>query len=117
MVVLPAKSIRRYESDIAKDLFKTLAKDSPDAAEKYTANLERYEKEGEEIQNEARKLEDESHLRGRQALRFHAGEVFLEIGIVLASLAILTKRRLAWSAAILSAVIGIGVAASYLSIQ
>ncbi len=45
---------------------------------------------------EARKLEQESHVHGERALRTHIGEVFLEIGIVLASLAILTKRRQMW---------------------
>src|SRR5579863_2571660 len=73
-----AKSIRRYESDIAKDILKNLTAAPAAAVEKYAANQERYEKEGEEVQNEARKLEQESGMRGRQALRFHTGEVFLE---------------------------------------
>lgn len=113
-----AKSIRRYESDIAKDIFKALTNEGASSAvEKYTANQERYDKEAAEIQNEATKLENESHLRGRQALRFHTGEVFLEIGIVLASLAILTKRRMAWTAAILSACVGIGIAATFVLVR
>jgi hypothetical protein len=56
-------------------------------------------------------------MRGRQALRFHTGEVFLEIGIVLASLAILTKRRLAWMAAIGSACIGVAVAVTFMMVR
>jgi hypothetical protein len=83
-----AKSIRRYNSDIARDIFKTLSKEAAPMVEKYVKNVEKYEKEGEEIQGEARKLEDESKFNGRRALRMHAGEVFLEIGIVFASLAI-----------------------------
>ena len=106
-----AKSIRRYESDIARDLFKMQSGDAASrAAEKYTASAERYEKEGEEIQAEARKLESESSLKGRQALRLHLGEIFLEIGIVFASLAILTKRSTIWLASLVSAGIGIVVA-------
>jgi hypothetical protein len=139
-----AKSIRRYESDIAKDILATLidgnvttegrgsnssgpagkprppvAQSSAPAAtvEKYAANQERYEKEGEEIQNDARKLEEESGLDGRKALRFHTGEVFLEIGIVLASLAILTKRRVAWVAAIASAGIGVVIAGTFILVR
>jgi hypothetical protein len=112
-----AKSIRRYNSDIARDLFKTLSGTATTMVEKYVANVEKYEKEGEEIQGEARKLEEESKLNGRKALRMHAGEVFLEIGIVFASLAILTKRRIAFTGAILSACLGVGIAATMLMVR
>ena len=113
-----AKSIRRYESDIARDLFKILNNGAAvSSIEKYGANLERYEKEGEEVQSEARNLETESKLWGREALRMHSGEVFLEIGIVFASLAILTKRRLVWTSAIVSACVGLGIAATTVFIK
>ncbi len=114
-----AKSIRRYESDIARDLFRTAATGEANAksAETYSANAERYEKEGEEIQTEARKLETESRLKGQEALRMHIGEVFLEVGIVFASLAILTKRRVVWSTSIVSACIGVGIAATAIFIH
>jgi hypothetical protein len=42
------------------------------------------------------------------------GEVFLEIAIVLASLAILTKRRPMWFASILSGLVGAAIAATAL---
>jgi len=114
-----AKSIRRYESDIARDIFKAMQnyEGNANVAEKYASNLDRYEKEGEEIQKEAEKLGDESKLKGREALRLHIGEVFLEIGIVFASLAILTKRSLVWSASIISACVGIGIAATAVFIR
>lgn len=111
-----AKSIRRYESDIARDILATI-NSAPAAVEKYAANQQRYENEEKEVQDEARKLEQESSLRGRQALRFHTGEVFLEIGIVLASLAILMKSRTAWVAAIASAGSGIIIAATFFGIH
>jgi hypothetical protein len=38
------------------------------------------------------------------------GEVFLELGIVLASLAILSKKRPIWLAAMLSAAVGAALA-------
>ena len=93
--------IRRYESDIARDLLAAVSA-GPAGINKYVANVERYEKEGGEIQDEAKRLEVESHVRGAQALRTHVGEVFLEIAIVLASLAILSKRRPMWFASIAS---------------
>ncbi len=123
-----AKAIRRYDSEIARDIVKMLNNPSavkvvadgasePAPVEKYAKNLDRYEKEGQDIQIEARKLEAESKLRGEQALRMHIGEVFLEIGIVFASLAILTKRRAVFSAAIVSACVGVGIAATMLLIK
>lgn len=113
-----AKSIRRYESDIARDILATLKTEAAaKAVEKYAANLEKYKKEGDDIQNEARTLESESKLKGDQALRMHMGEVFLEIGVVFAALAILTKRPLVWHAGIVSACIGIGIAVSTVLIR
>jgi hypothetical protein len=111
-----AKDIRRYESDIARDMMAALSA-GPAAVNKYAANLERYDKERGEIQNEARKFEEESHVHGAQALRTHLGEVFLEIGIVLASLAILTKRRPMWFISIASAVVGASIAATALLVH
>jgi len=111
-----AKAIRRYESDIARDVLAAMSA-GQSGVQKYAANVTRYEKEGNEIQAEAQKLEDESHVRGHQALRVHFGEVFLEIGIVLASLAILTKRKDIWYVALLSAAGGLSVAATTLFIR
>jgi hypothetical protein len=113
-----AKSIRRYNSDIARDIFKNLGGEAAaKSTEKYEKNIEKYQKEGEEIQVEARNLEAESRTKGKQALRLHMGEIFLEVGIVFASLAILTKRRLVWGTSIVSACVGIGVALTTLMIH
>jgi len=108
-----AKDIRRYESDIARDMMAALSA-GPAAINKYAANMERYDKERSEIQAEAKKLEEESHIHGARALRAHMGEVFLEIAIVLASLAILTKRRPMWLASIGSGLLGAAIAATAL---
>lgn len=105
-----AKSIRRYESDVARDTLAALK--SPELAEKYAKNSERYSKEGEEIQEKAKEYQAESDHEGHKALRLHLGEVFLEIGIVFASLAILTKRRFIWMSSIVLALAGVGVAAT-----
>jgi hypothetical protein len=111
-----AKDIRRYESDIARDMMAALSA-GPAAVNKYAANMDRYDKDRADIQNEARKLEQESHAHGDKALRTHIGEVFLEIGIVLASLAILTKRRPMWFASMLSAGLGAAIAATALLVH
>ena len=109
-----AKSIRRYESEIARDLFAAMKAEKSEA---YAKNIEKYRTEGEEIQKQARELEQESHLRGRQALRLHIGEIFLEVAIVFASLAILTKRSLLYWTAVLSGAVGAGIAATTLLVH
>lgn len=108
-----AKSGRRYASDVARDTLKALPPaGASEMSEKYAKNAERYEKEGEEVQNEARSLEAESKLKGRQSFRMEIGEIFLEIGIVFASLAILTKRPIVWVTSMMSAAVGIAIAAT-----
>jgi hypothetical protein len=105
-----AKSIRRYQSEVARDLFAGMKLN--DQSTQYQKNSEKYKKDDEDIQKEAEGLEQESHLRGRQALGFHLGEVFLEFSIVLASLAILAKRPALWYTSILSGIAGVTVAAT-----
>ena len=107
-----AKSIRRYQSEVARDLFAGMKLNEQSA--QYQKNSEKYRKDDDDIQKEAQGLEQESHLRGRQALRFHFGEVFLEFSIVFASLAILTKRPLLWYVAIIGGLVGAGAAATAL---
>lgn len=113
-----AKSIRRYQSEVARDMFQGMTHaQAPKSTETYSANAERYRKEMDEAQNEARALEAESEMKGRQALRMHIGEIFLEIGIVFASLAILTKRPIVWYTSMISAGVGAGIALTMLTIH
>lgn len=105
-----AKAIRRYQSQVAQDIL--AGNGNSEAARKYAGNAERYEKESAEIQEKAKEFQSESDHAGRKALRLHFGEVFLEIAIVLASLAILTKRTFLWMSAIGSALVGVAAAAT-----
>ncbi len=113
-----AKSIRRYQSEIAVDLLTAApGPRSAELAQKYKQNLERYKGDTEENRNKARELEAERDVRHKQALRLHFGEVFLEIAIVFASLAILTKRPPLWFTSIGASVIGMLVAAATLLVR
>ncbi|HLG95531.1 MAG TPA: DUF4337 domain-containing protein [Bryobacteraceae bacterium] len=107
-----AKSIRRYQSEFATDLFASMKNEA--MSKQYANNAEKYRSDDADIQKEAQNLENESHLRGRQALRLHFGEVFLEIAIVFASLAILTKRAFVWYGAIGAGAAGAVIAATAL---
>ncbi len=110
-----AKAIRRYQSEVARDVLLGLGKS--EAARQYARNMERYQKESDEVQDKAKEFQSESDLAGRKALRLHLGEVFLEIAIVFASLAILTKRTVLWMTAIGSALIGVATAATELLVK
>jgi hypothetical protein len=109
-----AKSIRRYQSEVARDLFTGLK--LPGQSTQYQKNADKYRKDDDDIQKEAQGLEQESHRRGRQALGFHFGEVFLEFSIVLSSLAILAKRKFLWYVSIVSGIVGVVVAVTIFNI-
>ena len=110
-----AKSLRRYQSEVARDLLALApAERAEKTAAKFEANIERYTKEGEEISEKAKELEQESALMGRRALRLHVGEVFLELAIVFSSLAILSRRRMFFYVAVCAASVGFVVGLSAL---
>jgi hypothetical protein len=108
-----AKDIRRYDSEIAQDFLKALKSDSTEERLKhYGDNASKYEQDRADIQNEARAFEAERDVKGMQALRLEIGEIFLEIAIVFASLAILTKQPWVWYGSLLTAGGGVIVAAT-----
>ena len=106
-----AKDIRRYDSEIAVDVLKAVQNAAAEERLKhYQENADKYEKDRKDIQEKADEFQAESGLKGKQALRLEIGEVFLEIGIVLASLAILSKRAVMWWASMGSAAVGVAIA-------
>jgi uncharacterized protein DUF4337 len=113
-----AKSIRRYDSEVATDVFKALHSEAAEpSVEKYKKAAEKYREDTDEISKEAKGLEAESKTKGDQAQRLEFGEVFLELGIVFASMAILTKSRLIWGASIGSALVGLVIALSMFMVK
>ncbi len=110
-----AKDIRRYDSEIAQDMLKALKSgELEERVKHYGGNAEKYEKDRAGIQEEAMKLEAERDHKGAQALRLEISEVFLEMGIVFASLAILTKRPMVWYTSMIAALVGVSLAATTL---
>ena len=111
-----AKNIRRHTdelfSDFASVMSTTDAAKAAQLREKYQAEAKSYADQQKEIDAEARKLEQEtSHERGR-ADRYDLAEVFLEIGLVVTSITLLSGRRVFWKAGIVLGVVGIVVTAS-----
>lgn len=100
-----AKDIRRYTALVAGDLFAQIK--GADLQKKYASDANKYRKQTEDIQDKARDFEKERDKLGRQADSFHFGEVFLEVAIVLSSLAILMKRRAFYFGGVACAVVGV----------
>ncbi|HTU43841.1 MAG TPA: DUF4337 domain-containing protein [Bryobacteraceae bacterium] len=101
-----AKDIRHYVAQATRDSLKDLKPGSA-MVNTYDQDAKRYKKEAAQIQDQARDLEKERDAYGERADRFHFGEVFLEIAIVLSSLSILTKRKPFFWAGAMSAVAGV----------
>jgi len=111
-----AKDTRQHTYEILLDL--SAADESPNnpkAAEvrkKYAAEIDRYKKQGDQIQSDARSLEQQAENAGRRGDRLDVGEGFLEAALVVASLTILTRRKAYWFGGILLGIVGVGVALS-----
>jgi hypothetical protein len=106
-----AKDIRRYTAQLGQDLFASSKADRQPLT-RYREDSTKYRKQADEIQERARELEHERDRDGGRANRFHFGEVFLEVAIVLSSLSILTRRRVLFYGGIGSALVGVACAAT-----
>jgi len=109
-----AKNIRRHTDELFLDL--TSVEPTADAAaqaklrEKYSEETSRYKDEQKEIEDKARELENEVELERNRADRFDLAEVFLEIGLVITSITLLSGRRMFWGLGVVLGVVGMVVA-------
>jgi hypothetical protein len=109
-----AKNIRRHSDEFFMDL--TSVVPTTDASglaklrEKYAAEAGRYKDEQKEIESEARKLENEVSTERKRADCYDLAEVFLEMGLVITSITLLSGRRVFWHLGILLGMVGIVVA-------
>lgn len=109
-----AKNIRLHNYQMSLELLGLVDfKDKGQASkvsEKYQSEADRYTREQAEIEEQAKDDERESAKAERKGDRFDLGEVFLEVALVITSLALLTKNRFYWLLGILGGVAGLGVA-------
>jgi hypothetical protein len=109
-----AKNIRFHEMQSIADLLGALAPQDKEKAEalreKYVKEVERYEGDKEDISEKAKELEKERDLVGRRADRFDGGEGLLEIGLVICSITLLTRRRAFWFGGMLIGLAGVALA-------
>ncbi len=106
-----AKNIRRHTMTQVDELLKVLPlKDSAAAGtllKKNEAAIEKSTVEQEDIQKEATAMEAEVKLFEHRANRYDLGETLLEVGLVICSITLLTKRRVFWFAGIVFGIAGI----------
>jgi hypothetical protein len=111
-----ARNIRLHEMQSVADMLGTFTSvDKGKAAalqQKYTGEVDRYTREKNEAGDEAKRLEAERDLMGRREDRYDAGEVILEIGLIVCSLTLLTKKRVFWAAGVGLGLLGAIVTAS-----
>ena len=111
-----AKNIRLHEMQGFADLLGTLSpadKEKTEALrEKYLKEIDRYEQEKDEASEQAKELEKERESSNRRADRYEAGEVILEIALIICSLTLLTKKRIFWLFGIALGLIGLGTTLS-----
>lgn len=109
-----AKNIRRHTDELFTDLTSVTA--TTDAAllaklrDKYSEEAARYQREQKEIEDKANALEAEVATERNRADRFDLAEVFLEIGLVITSITLLSGRRFFWGLGLVLSVVGLIVA-------
>jgi hypothetical protein len=133
-----ANNIRRHEYEALGKLLAVVAKDPGKVAEADSTLADWQSKVGsyqpgkgagegakkgkmDVLQEQARELErqadakrHESHFTHDKGSRFDLGELAVELGLVLCSIAILTKRRAFWYTGAVAAAVGAAVAATVL---
>src|SRR6202163_3282580 len=109
-----AKNIRLHEMQSVADMLSALAPADKEKAaalhEKYKKEVERYEGDKDDISEKAKELEKERDLVSRRADRFDGGEGLIEVGLVICSMTLLTKRRGYWIAGMLIGTGGVAFA-------
>jgi len=105
-----AKNIRLHEMQSVADLIGVLDRGEKEKAEalreKYKSEIERYEKDKDQIGEKAKELENERAVVSRKEDRFDAGEVVLDIALIICSLTLLTRRKIFWYTSMVIGVVG-----------
>ena len=96
-----SQNIRRHVDELFLDLSSVQTTTNAPALaklrDKYSQEATRYRDNRDETEAEARKLEAEVATERNRADRFDLSEVFLEIGLVITSITLLTGRKVYWA--------------------
>jgi hypothetical protein len=108
-----SKRIKLHNIELGQDLISVLAPANSEAAAKKMERLkieqQKYLREGDEVQAEAKKLEAQVEDIEARALRYDFGEGLLEISLVLSSLYFLSKKKFFPALGLTAALAGVGI--------
>ena len=110
-----AKKIKFHSLELGVDLLNAMTERTPAAnltLVRYEKEKQRYTRESDTAQEDARKTDEKAAHVEDQALRFDFGEGLLEIGLVLSSLYFIARSKLFPAVGIISALLGIAAAVS-----
>jgi hypothetical protein len=102
-----AKNIRRHMYDADAQLAALSGAQGARLADNFRRSAQQQRSEADKIQHDANDLEQETLAAARRAGYFDAAEIFLEIAIVLCSIALLAESLLFWRASFAATVIGV----------
>ena len=109
-----SQNIRRHVDELFLDLSSVQTTTNAAALaklrDKYSQEATRYRDNRDETEAEARKLEAEVATERNRADRFDLSEVFLEIGLVITSITLLTGRKVYWAMGVTFAAVGVVLA-------
>jgi len=110
-----AKKIKFHSLELGVDLLNAMTERSPAAnltLARYEKEKQRYTRESDEAQEDARRMDEKAGHVEDKALRYDFGEGLLEIGLVLSSLYFIARSKLFPVVGVISALLGIGAALS-----
>ena len=114
-----AKSIKGHTFEMQKQMVEleyltNKARLSPELSAKYKkvlegydASIKRYDDEKKEIKSKADGLEKAKELSQTRAGKFSFGLIFLQIAIMVSSIAVISRRKMLWVVGLVSALIGV----------
>ncbi|HSK43380.1 MAG TPA: DUF4337 domain-containing protein [Candidatus Binatia bacterium] len=100
----------KHESPAKQDAVQEHGKEANAAKEKQEGKSSSHKPGAVNIQESAKEMERERDLVERRANYYDGAELFLEISIVLCSIALLADAKLFWRLSFISTILGVGVA-------
>ena len=106
-----AKKNRAYDTALVTDLLNVVTIADQKAAGKiakgYASHQDKWAEDLETEKKQAEAFEEEVKLAERKGDHFDLGEALLEIGLVITSITLLTKKRIYWFAGVGASAVGI----------
>ena len=98
------------KTSVKQDVAKDHGKETTEAKDQHENKPAAHKPGAVNIQDDAKEMEHERDLVEQRANFYDAAELFLEISIVLCSIALLSEMKLFWKLSFISTILGIGIA-------